>query len=706
MKWLSLSALVCPVVLGCSKSPEARTLEIGVAALDLPGISEACYDIWVTNGPDGTGDVVWRKDDVCTTRFGNGLGDITYIGTCDADGPGTSSPSRRANTVSLSLVDLWTGASTLVAHDTYQNPCGTDDGANNDGFGPCQRTIDCVENADARVTFDITVMRDAQQGFFDFAVNFEDVFCSAKLDCDANLLFAADGERHETVVMGFACSAGAATRPGGGDTHLYMSDIAVYCDDGSRWELSPGVYDVGENGGGNQMDPPGTYADADTDLIYQWAVYSDTEALGNNANPPFTKAFWNVSIGFDVSDLAGRKCRLKATATASDGPLEDPAAGFTPADTTYPIVVWDAALNDGTGALTCGANALDAIGGGTVYTGYTTTPTCFDNHGFAQGDGFVTVDNVCPACNGFDCQGSCCPYGNLCSDGLCVSPPTSCMSFTTTVRDGGVCVTDPCPKTCLEIRDAVANAQSGTYLVDPDGVGGAAAFPVRCDMDYDGGGWTLVAHERAGNPDPAWTSGALQYLARDSGNDTTLASGAADGIIGVRFPYGTTYGSARFNWCDPTRQDNLFARFDTPEGLFVDTRRDCDTSAGDPLAACAFYEGPGGQNTIALSRFETNDAFLQGQVPTEDDARFCRAATLSPSYRPGDTSWALKGPVDDYFECGCNSGGWAGVGTYYGGEPDGTQSICIGWGGGFAGSVTYGWQKGGINSNQLHIWIR
>ncbi len=711
------------VFAACSSNPDGsgKGLAIELAALDLPGVTDVCYDIWVTNGPDGTGDLVWRQDDVCTTRFGNGLGDITYIGTCDAQGPGTSSPSHRINSVSISIVDLWTSGSfesapyNTVDHDTYQNPCGTEDAANNDGFGPCVKSVDCVENTDTLVRFDITILRDATQGFFDVAVDFEDVFCSAKLDCaGGNLLFAADGERHETAVIGFACSAGAATRPGGGETHLYMNDIVVSCDDDSSWTLSPAVHDLGDNGGGNQMTPPGAVGDADGNPIFQWAVYAGTEPLGVNADPPFTKAYWNVAIGFDVADLAGRDCRIKASATVSDGALSDPQPGYTPPATTYPVIVWDAALNgDGLAALTCGSNALDAAtSGGPVRTTYTASSVCFDNHGSPVAGDLATVENTCPECVGFPCAGSCCPYGNLCTDGVCVAPPATCISYATAVRDGGVCVTSPCPKTCLEVRDAVVNAQSGTYLIDPDGVGGNAAFPARCDMDYDGGGWTLIGHERAGSPSTYTTfewlvGGTLQFLASDTNNADLLASGAEDGIIGVRFPYGTTYGSARFNWCDPGPADNLFARFDTPEHLFADTRRDCLASTTDPTAVCATYIPEEERNTIRLTAFQTNDAFLQAQLPDADSARFCRAATTGASgFRPGDTSWALKGPYDGYFECGCNSGGWRGVGTYYGGAELDTQSICLPWGGGFAGSVSHGMQKGAVNRNNLHFWIR
>jgi hypothetical protein len=54
-------------------------------------------------------------------------------------------------------------------------------------------------------------------------------------------------------------------------------------------------------------------------------------------------------------------------------------------------------------------------------------------------------------------------------------------------------------KTCKEIRDANPSAVSGVYTIDPDGptlnngaTGSQPATSCYCDMDTDGGGWTLV----------------------------------------------------------------------------------------------------------------------------------------------------------------------------------------------------------------------
>lgn len=46
------------------------------------------------------------------------------------------------------------------------------------------------------------------------------------------------------------------------------------------------------------------------------------------------------------------------------------------------------------------------------------------------------------------------------------------------------------PRSCKEILDGGMSTGDGTYLIDPDGNGFEAPYPVYCDMTIDGGGWT------------------------------------------------------------------------------------------------------------------------------------------------------------------------------------------------------------------------
>jgi len=215
---------------GCADDPAAAPagagIEVQVAPLQLTGIGYACYDVAVFNG---IGQPVWSAGDpavahptdrstLCSTRFGNGPGGgIAYVGPCDGDAPD--------HEVSLVLDGLYDAAGRAL--DDYRNPCPAD--------RPCVLPVECRENTDSPVTFNLTLMRQANQGFFDIAVNFDDIFCSAKVDCtydDAGddpieLLFdPATQERAQTAVVAVACTAGPGSDV---TTTLLMNDVRVEC---------------------------------------------------------------------------------------------------------------------------------------------------------------------------------------------------------------------------------------------------------------------------------------------------------------------------------------------------------------------------------------------------------------------------------------------------------------------------------------------
>ncbi len=152
--------------------PTGPQVKIDVAALSLPGIDEACFGITVFNGVPGVQgtDTVWSNSNVCSGQYGNGQGDITYIGPCDAG-------VTENNHIQLVLNSLSANGQSLSATGSpadFVNPCAAP--------GDCVLEFECLENADVLVEFNLTVMRNAQQGFFDIVVNFEDIFCSAKFD--------------------------------------------------------------------------------------------------------------------------------------------------------------------------------------------------------------------------------------------------------------------------------------------------------------------------------------------------------------------------------------------------------------------------------------------------------------------------------------------------------------------------------------------
>ncbi len=360
-----LTLVVVPLALGACASETSPQVAITVAALELPGVVDACYGLTITNGD---GQVVESLDGICASRFGENNG-ITYIAPCDA--------ATGNNTVTLVLESL-SDDDDEIDVDSYRNPCGDPQGDNFDGFGPCVRSFPCVENQDTLVMFDITVMRSARQGFFDIAVDFEDVFCSAKADCTDDLLNAPGGDRVPTVVLGFACAAGV-----GEATALYQSALTLSCEGQAPIVLSLSGAD------GNQF----SLLDPAPSPLVQVGIYRDAEELVE----PLTQVsigmlFQNVALGFDLSGV-GRNCQLTLSGTASaSGTIQDCT---TPVASVYPVINWSFDVTNAAGtAFACGAHGLDE--GSEVATGYTgfTTTTSFATMVTAQGT--EAVAEACP----------------------------------------------------------------------------------------------------------------------------------------------------------------------------------------------------------------------------------------------------------------------------------------------------------------------
>jgi len=337
--WVAL--LTAPFLFGCQSAPDGPSgpegrLRVDVAALTLPGLTNACWSLTVESG---TGDTVWSRADLCADDYGDGAASLSYVGTCDA------SFGAAANVVTLELQSLHMGdPPALLPSGDYANPCPV-------GEDRCQQTVDCVEDADVPVTFDVAVVRRATQGFFDVAVSFNDIFCSAKFDCERNgqplelLHNPATGARDTTVVLAFACTSGP-----GQNTVLNMSDLVLTCQDTGNTSVA--------------IDPaagPGNhYSDSfpsPTPLVFQAASYMGEE-LFNGVTPPVNKRYWNVAIGVNLPDADYPSCTIQATATATEVPLLD-AFGHLPAVVTWPYVGFDIPLTDGDGEIDCGSYAVN-----------------------------------------------------------------------------------------------------------------------------------------------------------------------------------------------------------------------------------------------------------------------------------------------------------------------------------------------------------
>lgn len=333
---VALALTACQEAASPSNDPgePGRRLELRVSPLELVGITNATYRVEVLNDDD---EPVWIRE-LSSVQFGNGRGDVSYVGPCDAD----ASPNR----VELTVLGLETATGPLDPA-LWQNPAP--DGS------PLVLTVPCVENADTPVIFNLTIMRAAEQGFFDVAVNFDDIFCSAKFDCaypdgPIELLFEPDGTRGPTMVMGFACASG-----NGEPTWLLLNRLRVTCDNGEAYLIDP------TRGPGNAGPYP--------PLFFQTGVYRGDELFQN-----IDKCYWNIALGVDVAHLATIPggCLLEVTGTATSA---QPIDGQTPADTVYPVISWSVPFSsDGTSILCEPAqNPLNGPGSNVVtdYTGPT-----------------------------------------------------------------------------------------------------------------------------------------------------------------------------------------------------------------------------------------------------------------------------------------------------------------------------------------------
>jgi hypothetical protein len=345
MKNKSLVGLLAAPILGLvacaggapAPSPKSN-FAVNVAPLALRGIGNAVYTITVRNGATPTPDTVWTET-VSSNDYGDGVGALTFIGTCDA--------TRNPHSVTLSLDELYDDNGALLASPgDYKSP------------GPVTLTgVECRENEDVRVEFNLTIVRSARQGFFDIGVNLKDVFCSAKVDCSPALLHNGPDGRDTTVIVAFACTSGAGAGTSGAQpTWLYLTPLTLTCVDplGVLPPLTQVIIPSTAVQEGNQGPA--------SPMLFQWAVYTGLEDFQD-----INKCYWNHALGLDLDVIGPRSCTLTTTGTATDVPL---VGAQIPANQVFPVVSFEVEVVDEEGNL-CGNNGLDQPGSG-VETAYVT----------------------------------------------------------------------------------------------------------------------------------------------------------------------------------------------------------------------------------------------------------------------------------------------------------------------------------------------
>ncbi len=157
----------------------------------------------------------------------------------------------------------------------------------------------------------------------------------------------------------------------------------------------------------------------------------------------------------------------------------------------------------------CTDDACDPLSGckhdpaeGACNDGNACTPTdacdagaCVGTGGLDCDDGVACTTDSCDPAKG--CVHV--PLAPCCSNGV-VDGTDECDDGNLVAGDGcsAACKTEP-QTSCRTLHDKMPQLPSGIYTIDMDGDGPAAPFQVRCDMELDGGGWTLVAVARFGH---------------------------------------------------------------------------------------------------------------------------------------------------------------------------------------------------------------
>jgi hypothetical protein len=79
-------------------------------------------------------------------------------------------------------------------------------------------------------------------------------------------------------------------------------------------------------------------------------------------------------------------------------------------------------------------------------------------------------------------------------------------------------------RSCKHLKQAAPATPTGVYMIDPDGnMAGMPAFSVFCDMDKDGGGWTLAMSLPVNQTGLTWTNLVPSFMPPTSPTaDTTM----------------------------------------------------------------------------------------------------------------------------------------------------------------------------------------
>ena len=269
--------------------PPETAATVSVAPFELPGVDSVRYVLEVGTPQDNAMATVIRREIVSDGPQGS----FSYIAPCVA-GP----TEQELAQVTLEVLEVRDEDGPV---DVLLPP-------------PLTSTFTCRTNADTPVEFNVAVMRPARTGFTDLLVDIDEVFCSAKADCDPTLVPGDDGERGVGLVTGLACTANPQGTAELAQTLVYAADLRCA-------------------------------APAD--------VTSPTQHFAGSILVE-DKDFHNTATGFTDAAFAGSGCALDAVGWLFSRPVGDatPDRLITP----IPIITWSIRGFDNTPA--CHMDAL------------------------------------------------------------------------------------------------------------------------------------------------------------------------------------------------------------------------------------------------------------------------------------------------------------------------------------------------------------
>lgn len=198
----------------------------------------------------------------------------------------------------------------------------------------------------------------------------------------------------------------------------------------------------------------------------------------------------------------------------------------------------------------------------------------------------------------------------------------------------------PILKSCKDIINYFPLSASGVYTIDPDGTGTLPAIPCYCDMETDGGGWTLVLnylHKGGTNPDLLLKTSSLPLLGSTSLGIDESASTTTWGHTSNSYLNNFSFTELRFYG-----RTSLHTRIIHYKTSHPNTISYFKTGTGSMSGIQSSYTSLTGHNAInpgSSSSFYTN----QGDY----------AMTEFPFWIGADKHWGIRGngfrwEVDDY----------------------------------------------------------